>query len=218
LIVKGGYFTQGTKQKYSAEYISYVERGDSAAVFIVRDIVVEIETSNMWVDVVDLSASKKNNQFEFNYIIVEIFKRKIKPLYPEKDEFNGFDYTETCKYITWETANRDIQEQKSKKFIGPKYLILCSLINKNKGKWIIEDAVWNKKFQRWVNKDWIMTSECVVKKKKIFVPPEKNDWSYQIDAVRKLRISDVERIKTNKEDILKKIELSSKPKIDFFDL
>jgi hypothetical protein len=171
----------------------------------------------MWVDVVDLSASKKNDQFEFNYIIVEIFKRKIKPLYPAKDEFDRFDYTETCKYITWETANRDIQEQKSKKIIGPKYLVLCTLINRNKGKWIIEDAVWNKTFQRWVNKDWIMTPACVVKKRKRYVPPEKNDWYYQINAVKKLRNFEVEYIKVNRDMILKKFEFGSKPKIEYFE-
>lgn len=171
----------------------------------------------MWVDVVELSASKKNDQFEFNYIIVELFRRKIKPQYPEKDGFDINDYAETCRYITWETANRDIQEQKSKKIIGPKYLVLCTLINRNKGKWIIEDAVWNKTFQRWINKDWIMTPACVVKKRKRYVPPEKNDWYYQIDAVKKLRNFEVEYIKVNRDMILKKFEFGSKPKIEYFE-
>ena len=33
------------KIKYDSEYISYVEHGDSAAVFIVRDLVKNIDTS-----------------------------------------------------------------------------------------------------------------------------------------------------------------------------
>lgn len=35
------------KMKYDAEYISYVNNGDSAAVFIVRDIVKSINTAGM---------------------------------------------------------------------------------------------------------------------------------------------------------------------------
>ena len=40
------------KVAYSAEYISYVENGESAAVFITRDIAKEVPTNGMWVDVI----------------------------------------------------------------------------------------------------------------------------------------------------------------------
>lgn len=46
------------KIKYDSEYISYVENGDSVAVFIVRDIVRSIDTSGMWIDVISTSGYK----------------------------------------------------------------------------------------------------------------------------------------------------------------
>ena len=46
------------KIKYDSEYISYVEHGDSAAVFIVRDLVKNIDTSKMWIDNQDLGREK----------------------------------------------------------------------------------------------------------------------------------------------------------------
>jgi len=41
------------KIKYDAEYIAYVKNGESAAVFITRDIAKEILTDGMWVAVID---------------------------------------------------------------------------------------------------------------------------------------------------------------------
>lgn len=45
------------KIKYDGAYISYVKNGESAAVFITRDLATEVPTGGMWVDVV--SAEKK---------------------------------------------------------------------------------------------------------------------------------------------------------------
>ena len=41
-------------RKHDAEYISYVESGEAAAVFIVRDLVRSIETKDKWVDVISI--------------------------------------------------------------------------------------------------------------------------------------------------------------------
>lgn len=49
------------KIKYDSEYISYVEHGDSAAVFIVRDLVKNIDTSKMWIDIIKTWGEK--NEF-----------------------------------------------------------------------------------------------------------------------------------------------------------
>ena len=43
------------KWKHDTEYISYIESGESAAVFIVRDIVNSIDTSGKWIDVISLN-------------------------------------------------------------------------------------------------------------------------------------------------------------------
>ncbi|MBR0061509.1 MAG: hypothetical protein IJP68_08515, partial [Selenomonadaceae bacterium] len=49
-----------TKEKiqYDAEYISYVEHGESAAVFITRDIVKSIKTKGKWIDVLSIDGDK----------------------------------------------------------------------------------------------------------------------------------------------------------------
>ena len=60
--------------KYDAAYISYVESGESAAVFITRDLVRDIDTTGMWIDIIDMDGHKnKNNRWEFKYFIFELF-------------------------------------------------------------------------------------------------------------------------------------------------
>ena len=84
------------KMKYDAEYISYVNNGDSAVVFIVRDIVKSINTAGMWIDVIKTSGYKnKFNKWDFSNITIELFPRKTKPIYPQyvSDEYK--------KYITY---------------------------------------------------------------------------------------------------------------------
>lgn len=72
------------KIKYDPEYISYVEHGDSAAVFIVRDVVEAIDTRGKWIDVLE-TLGEKNYDFrwDFKWIRVEIFPRKTRPKYPK---------------------------------------------------------------------------------------------------------------------------------------
>lgn len=41
--------------RYDSNYISYIESGESAAVFIVRDIVNSIDTNGKWIDVISLN-------------------------------------------------------------------------------------------------------------------------------------------------------------------
>lgn len=75
---------QKKKIKYDAAYISYVKNGESAAVFITRDLAIEVPTGGMWVDVISADKKgRKDDRWDFNYFIVELFPRKTKPVYPE---------------------------------------------------------------------------------------------------------------------------------------
>ena len=88
-------------RKHDAEYISYVESGESAAVFIVRDLVKVIETKGKWVDVISLNTYYKKgvgDRKAFNWIIVELFPRKLQPKYDKSDAENN-------RYLTWVTAH-----------------------------------------------------------------------------------------------------------------
>lgn len=124
------------KKKYDAEYISYVESGESAAVFVVRDIVRSIDTTGMWIDVLSLEGDKnKDDRWDFKYIDVELFPRRLHPKYPagagEEDK----------KYITWKTANEDIAEQRSYGYNGSKFRVNPKLVDRNKGKYRKEKKV-----------------------------------------------------------------------------
>ena len=108
-------------------YICYIESGESAAVYIVRDVVQSIDTKGKWIDVLSLSTNRKRRVMgrrNFNWIIVELFPRNLQPLYDECD-------TDYNKYLTWETAHKDIRNQRRVGYHGEKYLVLCDLYNKN---------------------------------------------------------------------------------------
>ena len=68
--------------EYDPEYISYIDSGESEAVFIVRDIVNSIDTKGKWIDVISLNKYYKRGagyRMAFNWIIVELFPRKMQP-------------------------------------------------------------------------------------------------------------------------------------------
>ena len=165
------------KIAYSAEYISYVENGESAAVFITRDIAKDVPTNGMWVDIV--SADKKgryDGRWDFNYFIAELFPRKTKPVYPE----NASD--DEKKYITWQTAHKDIDELRNRGYHGAKYKICPKLVNRNKGKFTTKKAAWNLTFSQWVPDEWFGSS-CEWRKKKV---PLKAKWEYDIISVKRI--------------------------------
>lgn len=166
------------KMKYDSAYISYVENGDSAAVFIVRDIVKSINTSGMWIDVISTSGGKNGfGQWDFSSITIELFPRKIKLIYPENTS------TADKKYITWQAANKDINQQRVQGYRGKKFTIYTKLVNKNQGKKKTITKIWNKKFEQYVPKDWARSSDCEIHKKKVPVKPV---WEYHILSIEKL--------------------------------
>lgn len=73
--------------EHDPDYIRYVESGESAAVFVVRDVVKAVNTDHN-------------------------------------------------KYLTWIAAHYDISQQRQEGYNEPKYLVLCTLHNKNKGRTI----------------------------------------------------------------------------------
>lgn len=165
------------KKKYDAAYISYVESGESAAVFVVRDIVRSIDTTGMWIDVLSLKGSKnKDGRWDFEYINVELFPRKHHPKYPAGAS------EEDKKYITWKTANEDITEQRIHGFEGSKFKVHLKLVNRNKGRCRKVKAAWNITFGQWVPDEWFGSS-CEWREKKV---PYKPKWDYAILAIKRL--------------------------------
>ena len=110
------------------DYLDYIDSGESAAVYIVKNIVKSLDTKNMWVDVVSMNTYYKrgSGNIAFNWIIVELFPRKIKPKYDTDPDYN--------RYLTWLTAHEAIEKQRDSGFHGEKFLVLCELHDKNKNK------------------------------------------------------------------------------------
>ena len=117
------------KKKYDAAYISYVESGESAAVFVARDIVRSIDTTGMWIDILDLEGCKNNKgRWDFEYFSFELFPRKRHPKYPP-----GIS-DEDKNYITWQTAHADTSEQRRDGYRGTRFRVCPKLVNRNIGK------------------------------------------------------------------------------------
>ena len=56
-------------------------------------------------------------------------------------------------------------------------------MNKNQGKTKTIEKIWNKKFGRYVPKDWARSSDCEVHKKKVPIEPA---WEYHIISIKRL--------------------------------
>lgn len=181
--------------KYDADYISYIESGESAAVFIVRDIVTSIDTKGKWVDVVSFNTYYKKgvgNRKAYNWIIVELFPRKIIPKYDKED----FAYN---KYLTWVTAHEDIENQRQGGFDGEKYLVLCNLCNKNKNKFTTHTIIARKYWEPMEIKN-----------------PVNSDWEYRIQAVKKVNSKQINHIETHERELEDKIRANGKPTLEIF--
>lgn len=127
------------EEKSFDEYLGYVENGDSAAVYLVRDKVKAVPTRGKWVDIVN--ARQKDNMYcknAFLSITVELFPRTMQPVYPAKKTFKAGPlehfkyYDKYCAYITWKTAMADIEKQRNKKVKGERYTIKLRPIKRKK--------------------------------------------------------------------------------------
>ena len=182
--------------KHDAEYISYIESGESAAVFIVRDIVNSIDTKGKWVDVISLNTYYKRgagDRMAFNWIIVELFPRKMQPKYDKNDSAHN-------RYLTWVTAHEDIAKQRQAGFHGEKYLVLCNLYNKNKNKFTTHTII--------ARKYWEPMEANRPMEVKDPVAPE---WEYRIQAVKKVNAKQVSYIQNHDWELEEKIRENGKP-------
>lgn len=185
--------------KHDAEYISYIESGESAAVFIFRDIVNSIATTGKWIDVISLNTYYKKGAGDrkaFNWIIVELFPRKMNPKYDGRD-------TDYNRYLTWLTAHEDIAKQRQAGVYGEKYLVLCNLYNKNKNKYATRTIIARK---YWEPMDAYRPMEIK--------DPVAPDWEYRIQAVRKVNNKQVKYIMNHEWELEEKIRENGKPTLE----
>lgn len=142
-----------------------------------RDIAKEVPTDGMWVDVI--SANKKDRvdgRWDFTSFTVELFPKITRPEYPPDAS------EESKKYITWQTACKDIENHRKQGHRGSKYRICPQLVNINKDKYTMEEAVWSFSLDSWVPKSWF-DSGCEWREKEVPLEPQ---WEYEIRSVKKI--------------------------------
>lgn len=123
------------KWKYDSDYISYVQSGESSAVFVTRDIVNSIDTTGMWIDIVSMSRYTKGYSANaFNWIVVELLPRLTTPQYKKPRFDDDYAVQEYNRYETWRVAHNDIDTHRRKGTQGKKFIILCDLHLKTTGK------------------------------------------------------------------------------------
>lgn len=164
-------------------YSSYTRTEESKVVFLVKSFSKELDTKSKWVDVVSYDYRYRDyGKSGFNYLIVELFDRKILPKYPKKtkDQTDG-EYSALCRAITWEVSHEDIHKQRSEGIRGPIYLFVLSLYNKNRGKKIIiEKPFWNEEYGGFDHTGKVPTTT------KKFEEDMEPDWDYRIVGLREI--------------------------------
>lgn len=65
----------------------------------------------------------ENPRLVFTKVICELFGRKKKPNYPPQNGMDEEKYKELCRAICWETANKDISDQRKIGVKGPVFEI-----------------------------------------------------------------------------------------------
>jgi len=79
-----------------------------------------------------------SDNLHFRFVVGSLYKRKIQPQYPSKNEYTidgKFDersYYSMTRAITWETANKDIEQQKLKYVAASKFKITGVSYDRNR--------------------------------------------------------------------------------------
>ncbi|EDN70718.1 conserved hypothetical protein [Beggiatoa sp. PS] len=140
-------------RKEFMEYLEYVNTEEDFAVLFVKKYLVEAK--GHWVDIIDCSQyditdcsqyditdcsqyEMSSDDLHFRFVIGGLYKLRIQPIYPSKSAFtiNGkFDKHQhdlTRRVITWKTAHKDIELQKSEKVEPRKFKITGVCYDKNR--------------------------------------------------------------------------------------
>lgn len=114
--------------KLLKRYMEYASSEEAIAVLFVKKNLSQ--AVGHWIDIDDCKRYEMSlDDLHFRFVVGSIYKRKMKPKYPPKSEFklNGkFDerrYYLAVRAITWETAHKDIEQQKLEKVKARKFRI-----------------------------------------------------------------------------------------------
>ncbi|MCZ2802848.1 hypothetical protein [Vibrio alginolyticus] len=127
------------------KYRNYAASGEAYAVLFVKENLNRAK--GHWVDIIDFQQYEmSSNNSHFRFVNGGLYKRKITPKYPPKSKFtvngifNKHEYYLAVRAITWDTAQRDIQKQKSQKVKPIKFNIRGVCYDKNRNKFFRDEA------------------------------------------------------------------------------
>ncbi|WP_299073565.1 hypothetical protein [uncultured Paraglaciecola sp.] len=125
-------------KKLLSKYLEYAGTEEATAVLFVKKYIKK--SKGHWVDIVDCQRYEmSDDDLHFRYVNGGLFKRRITPKYPPKSDFavngnfNERDYFLAIRAITWETAHKDIEQQKAKRVKGIQFKITGVSYDKNRG-------------------------------------------------------------------------------------
>lgn len=198
-----------SNQQYDDAYITYVKSSTSTAVLIVRDLVKDIDTKGKWVDVRHTEKRfLSHSEGDFSFIIVELFSRKQKPIYPKKRaEETDSDYKNRIAYITWQTATADIHHQRTQGIKGDVYIVLPCLKNEQESAYDKHYIVWDHSHRHFKR---VRESNQYVN---IIKPPI---WGYEIAATKKINHQQLRYIEKNLHQIIGKTHKKSAVTLSIF--
>lgn len=109
-------------------YIEYASTEEALAVLFVKKHLARAK--GHWVDIVECRRYVMSSELlHFRFVVGGLYKRKVQPQYPPKSEytvdgrFNEREYYLMTRAITWETAHKDIEQQKSKRITPVQFKI-----------------------------------------------------------------------------------------------
>jgi len=106
--------------KLLKKYLEYANSEDAFAVLFVKKHLPQAK--GHWVDIFTSERyERSSDKLHFRFVAGRLYKRRIQPKYPPKDayiidgKFDEHRYYQMARAITWDTAHKDIEQQKSKK-------------------------------------------------------------------------------------------------------
>jgi hypothetical protein len=116
------------EDKLLKKYIEYANTEEAFAVLFVKKHLAQAK--GHWIDIIDCHRYEMSpDNLHFRFVVGGLYKRTMQPQYPPKsaytiaDKFDERGYYLMTRAITWETAHKDIEQQKSKNVTVRKFKI-----------------------------------------------------------------------------------------------
>lgn len=121
-----------------ARYREYASTEEAFAVLFVKKHLAQAK--GHWVDAVDFRRYEMSpDNLHFRFVVGGLYKRKIHPQYPPKSgytvsgRFDENSYYLMTRAITWETAHKDIEQQKAARVRPLKFEVTGVSYDRNRG-------------------------------------------------------------------------------------